>query len=239
MTLALLILLPIIAAVGVVFAPKQHAKLIALVGTLAPIAWFANIVVTVLAGEADKLAVRNATWFEPLGLTFSLGTDTVSLLLVALTLLLGPICVLASFTAIGERVKTYYSWLLVLQGSMTGVFLARDLVLFYVFFEFTLLPMFVLISLYGSTNRKYAAIKFFLFTFTGSILTLASMIYIAWRYAAAHAGHWSFTFESLQATARAMPLAEQTWVFLGFMAGFAVKVPLFPVHTWLPLAHTE
>ncbi len=241
MTLALLILMPLIAAIVVAAAPKQQAKNIALLGTLAPIAWFLSM----LSGYAwsgragDQFSVADVDWFAPLGIKLSLGADNVSMLLVALTLLLGPICVLASFTAISERVKTYYAWLLVLQAAMTGVFIARDLVLFYVFFEFTLVPMYILISLYGSTNRKAAATKFFLFTFTGSILTLAAMIFVAWKHAEAHAGVWSFAFADLEQTARALPLATQTWVFLGFMAGFAVKVPLFPVHTWLPLAHTE
>src|SRR5688572_22552923 len=236
MTLALLVILPIIAALAVMAAPKQHAKTIALVGTLVPIAWFGSVMMKFMAG--DSLATTTE-WFAPLGLTFSLNADSVSLLLVALTLLLGPICVVASYTAITERVKTYYAWLLILQGAMTGVFIAQDLILFYVFFEFTLVPMYILISLYGSTNRKAAATKFFLFTFTGSILTLAAMVFVAWKHASAHNGVWSFAFSDLEATARALPLATQTWVFLGFMAGFAVKVPLFPVHTWLPLAHTE
>jgi NADH-quinone oxidoreductase subunit M len=241
MTLGILILLPMLAALVVAFAPKQHAKTIALVGTLAPIASF----ISTLAGynwlgeSGDQFVFADFKWFEPLGITFSLGADNISMLLVALTLLLGPICVLASFTAITDRVRTYYAWLLALQGAMTGVFLARDMVLFYVFFEFTLVPMYVLISLYGSTNRKAAATKFFLYTFTGSILTLAAMIFVAWKYASAHSGVWSFALSDLAATARALPLETQTWVFLGFMAGFAVKVPLFPVHTWLPLAHTE
>ena len=127
------------------------------------------------------------------------------------------------------------------EGNMYGVFLARDVMLFYVFFEFTLVPLYVLINLFGSTNRKAAATKFFLFTFTGSVLTLAGIIYVAW-YNATHMspdGTWSFSFGQLQDAARAMPLASQMWVFWAFMAGFAVKVPLFPVHTWLPLAHTE
>lgn len=241
MTLGLLIVLPIIAALAIAAAPKHFAKTIALVGTLLPIGWFVSVLMNYkwLGMSGDQLAVTDIDWFAPLGLKFSLGADNVGMLLVALTLLLGPICVLASYTAITERVKTYYAWLLALQAAMTGVFLARDMVLFYVFFEFTLVPMYILISLYGSTNRKAAATKFFLFTFTGSILTLASMVFVAWKHAEAHNGVWSFGFDDLAATAQAMPLAMQTWVFLGFMAGFAVKVPLFPVHTWLPLAHTE
>src|SRR5205085_4934234 len=120
-------------------------------------------------------------WLPRVGMTFSLGADSVSMLLIGLTLLLGPICVAASTTAITQRVKTYYAWLLVLQAAMTGVFAARDLILFYICFEFTLIPMWVLIHLYGSTNRRKAATKFFLYTFTGSMIALAGIVYVVWH----------------------------------------------------------
>ncbi len=161
------------------------------------------------------------------------------MLLIGLTLLLGPICVIASTSAITERVKTYYAWLLVLQAAMTGVFAARDLILFYTCFEFTLVPMFVLISLYGSTNRKKAAIKFFLFTFTGSVIALAGFVFVAWKNSQIPEHAWTFDIATLSETARTLPPHTQAWVLLALMLGFAVKVPLFPVHTWLPLAHTE
>jgi NADH-quinone oxidoreductase subunit M len=121
---------------------------------------------------------------------------------------------------------------------MTGVFLARDLMLFYTFFEFTLVPLYILINLYGSTNRKAAATKFFLYTFTGSLMTLAGLVYVASVH---HSHHhvWTFAFNDLMQTARTMTFKEQAWVFWALLAGFAIKVPLFPVHTWLPLAHTE
>lgn len=244
MTLLVLILLPLIAGLLIAFMPKQNAKAIAVLGTLIPIGWFAYLLTEYhwgsSAGATDQLLFV-AEWFPSLGLRLELGADNVSMLLVALTLLLGPICVFASFTAITDRVKTYYSWLLILQAAMTGVFLARDVVLFYVFFEFTLVPLYVLINLFGSTNRKAAATKFFLYTFSGSVLTLAGIIYVAW-YNAQHfvPDHtWTFSFSDLQYAARRMPFANQVWVFWALMAGFAIKVPLFPVHTWLPLAHTE
>jgi NADH-quinone oxidoreductase subunit M len=147
--------------------------------------------------------------------------------------------VVASTTAITERVKTYYSWLLVLQAAMFGVFIARDLVLFYICFEFTLIPMFILISLYGSTNRKAASVKFFLYTFTGSMIALAGLVYVAWKYAVTHNGEWTFDQAQLQYAAGQLTATEQGWVLLALLAGFAVKVPIFPFHTWLPLAHTE
>lgn len=235
----LLLLLPLAGALLVAFMPEKSARQIATLVTLACCVPFLAMV-----GQFDwarsgvEQFTTTATWFEPLGLSFRLAADSISMLLIGLTVLLGPICVIASYTAVTERQKTYYAWLLVLQTAMTGVFLARDLILFYVFFEFTLVPMFVLISLYGSTNRKYAAVKFFLYTFTGSILTLAGLAYVALESARA-TGVWNFDFEALKTAARGMSAGQQAWVFAALMAGFAVKVPIFPVHTWLPLAHTE
>ena len=179
-------------------------------------------------------------WVESLGLNFSIGMDSVSLLLILLSVLLGPVVVLASKSAITKDQPMYYAWLMVLQAAMVGVFAAQDLLLFYICFEFTLLPMFVLIRKFGSTNRVAASIKFFLYTFTGSMMTLAGMVYIVWFVAQPEQlGHWTLDIATLTQYAHHMSLGEQTWVLLAMLAGFAVKVPLFPFHTWLPLAHTE
>ncbi len=247
MLLFTLILLPLVAALAVALLPARHAKSIALVGTLA------SVVVGLLAllrfqsdgiDAAGFQLAASIPWISDLGLTLSVGVDGVSLTLVLLTLLLGPICVLCSFTAITDRLRTYYAWLLVLQGAMVGVFAARDLILFYTCFEFTLVPMYVLISLYGSVNRKRAAIKFFLYTFTGSMIALAGLVYVAWFNSVLPtgtlgAGRWTFDIATLENAAASMTASQQGWVLLALMAGFAVKVPLFPLHTWLPLAHTE
>lgn len=240
MILFLGILAPLFAATVVVAAPPARARHVALAGTLAgaafaalALAWFD------WSRAADfQFSGDNFDWLPALGLRVAVGVDSVALLLIALTALLGPICVLASATAITERVKTYYAWLLVLQGAMTGVFASRDLILFYICFEFTLVPMWVLIHLYGSTNRAKAATKFFLYTFTGSMIALAGLVYVAWFHAAS-AGAWTFDIGVLAASARRMSATGQAWVFAALLAGFAVKVPLWPLHTWLPLAHTE
>jgi len=180
------------------------------------------------------------SWIESLGLKFSIGMDSVSFLLILLTVLLGPVVVAASKTAIVKDKRMYYAWLMVLQSAMVGVFAAQDLLLFYICFEFTLLPMFVLIRKYGSTNRVAASIKFFLYTFTGSMLTLAALVYVVWFVAQPDQfGSWTLDIKTLTAYAGNMSSAEQGWVLAGMLAGFAVKVPLFPFHTWLPLAHTE
>ncbi|MCA9276364.1 MAG: NADH-quinone oxidoreductase subunit M [Phycisphaerales bacterium] len=183
---------------------------------------------------------HSVSWVAGLGLEFSIGTDAVSFLLILLTVLLGPIVVLASKTAIKTDRKMYYAWLTVLQGAMVGVFAAQDLLLFYICFEFTLLPMFILIRKYGSTNRIAASTKFFLYTFTGSMMTLAGLVYVVWFVAQdGQLGRWTLDIAVLTHYAGNMSMTEQGWVLAAMLAGFAVKVPLFPVHTWLPLAHTE
>lgn len=161
------------------------------------------------------------------------GMDTISFWLVLLTVVLQPLAVWASFESIKDRPKEYYAWMLVLLAAMVGCFIARDLLLFYIFFELTLIPMFFIIGMWGGPDRRYAAGKFFLFTFTGSVFTLAAVVYL---------GIKAGSFEMVQVIAYAqqhLSDTERYWILLALLAGFAVKVPLFPVHTWLPLAHTE
>ncbi len=240
MWLALLMIVPLLGAVAVAVAPARQATVIAMFGTA--VTFLLSIVAAVMfpawtTGEIGFAAT--ATWLSGLGVEFGLGADSVSMLLVLLTTFLMPLCVYGSFTAVQTRLKEYYGWLLALEAAMIGVFVAQDIIFFYVCFEFTLVPMFFLIAIWGGTNRAKASIKFFIYTFTGSLLALAGILYVAWQYAAA-GGAWTFdiaeltTFASTQLTA-----GEQAWILLALMAGFAVKVPLFPVHTWLPLAHTE
>jgi len=189
------------------------------------------------------------SWMQNLGLKFTMGLDTIGLWLVVLTAVITPISILASFNYIKERQREFYGWMLALHAGMLGVFCAKDILVFYLFFEFTLIPMFFIIGIWGGQDRRKAAGKFFLFTFAGSVLTLVALIYLAYvynhgyiadghTYVSAH-GSWSFQLDELKAVGAALPLKIQSLVFLGLMAGFAVKVPLFPVHTWLPLAHTE
>ncbi len=240
MELFALILLPLLFALGVAFLPAAQSRMVALVGMLVTFALTIIIASRFDTGSAAKYQfAKSVEWLPDLGLNLSVGIDSISLLLVLLTGLLGPICILASWTSITERVKTFHVWMLVLQAAMLGVFCARDLILFYVCFEFTLVPMYILISLYGSTNRKRAAVKFFLYTFTGSVIALAGLVYIANHHAGLPGRNWTFDINTLATTARGMSTSEQGWILLALMAGFAVKVPLFPLHTWLPLAHTE
>ncbi|MBS0196281.1 MAG: NADH-quinone oxidoreductase subunit M [Planctomycetes bacterium] len=256
MMLFSLILAPLASAFLVALGPAAMARRTALAGTA--VTFFAACAALYLFNWSAPgyQFEQSLPWLQQVGINLSVGVDSVAMMLIALTALLGPICVQSSKTAITDRVKTYYSWLLVLQAAMTGVFASRDLILFYICFEFTLAPMFVLISLYGSTNRRKAAIKFFLYTFTGSVIALAGFVYVAWfssrltpgivnaadpslLHEFPQLGKWTFDLATLEQAARLMSPAKQGWVLLALLAGFAVKVPLFPVHTWLPLAHTE
>ncbi len=180
-------------------------------------------------GELEFIGAR----FTALNGSFHLGMDAISLWLVLLTVGLSPLAIASSFESIRERQKEYYAWMLALMVAMLGVFIARDVLLFYVFFELTLIPMFFIIGIWGGPERRYAAAKFFLFTFAGSVFTLAAAIYLGVR-----AG--TFDLKPVVQFAQAnLSDRERLWIMLGLLAGFAVKVPLFPVHTWLPLAHTE
>ncbi|HLL88582.1 MAG TPA: NADH-quinone oxidoreductase subunit M [Tepidisphaeraceae bacterium] len=170
---------------------------------------------------------------DTIGFGFDLGIDSIAAWLVLLTVVLMPLAVVASLGAIKDRQTEYYAWMLALLVAMLGVFVSRDVLLFYVFFELTLIPMFFIIGIWGGPDRRYAAGKFFLFTFAGSVFTLAAAIYL---------GLAAKSFDIATVVAYAQTQLSETarwWVLLGFLAGFAVKVPLFPVHTWLPLAHTE
>ncbi len=174
----------------------------------------------------------NVPWVPALDLHFGVGVDAISMWLVLLSTFLMPIVVLASYSAVQEKTREYYFWLTILLAAMIGVFLATDVLFFYICFEFTLIPLYFLISVYGSTGRMRAARYFFLYTFAGSMLTFAGILYVV-----AKAG--SFQISELYPVAASMTYGEQAMVLLALLAGFAVKVPLFPVHTWLPLAHTE
>ncbi|MBL4808835.1 MAG: NADH-quinone oxidoreductase subunit M [Phycisphaerales bacterium] len=235
----LLIAVPLIGALMVAFGTEDRAygsSLRTMLVTLIPGAmmlWQFDF-----SMGAVHQGAASVNWIPDLGIKLSIGTDAISLLLIILTVLLGPIVIAASKTAIKDDRRKYYAWLLILQAAMVGVFAARDLMLFYICFEFTLLPMFILIRCYGSTNRVAASTKFFLYTFTGSMMTLAGLIYVVY-FVAQQTGTWTLDIATLTAIAPRMPIEHQAWVLLAMLAGFAVKVPLFPFHTWLPLAHTE
>ncbi len=247
--LPLLVLIPLVGGLALSLLPNQVVPAMAFVWTVVTLA--VSVVVACLAyqpidgnpavtflSSGDLFFESFIPWVDGFGLSFSFGLDAISLWLVLLTTALMPLVMLGSFSAIKHRVKEYYTWLLLLEAAMIGTFVATDLIFFYICFEFTLVPLFFLIGIFGSTQRLKAAKVFFLYTFTGSMLTFAGVLYVAW-FNASQTGLWSFEIAQLARAAQAMSLEQQTWVLLALLAGFAVKVPLFPVHTWLPLAHTE
>jgi len=175
-------------------------------------------------------------WIASPNIHFAISVNGVSLWLVLLTTLLTPICVLISWRSIRNRAKEYYAFLLLLEFGLVGVFLAQDLFLFYVFWEISLVPMYFLIGIWGHERRIYAAVKFFLFTTAGSVLMLAAIIYL---YNQAHTFNYQTILTQLEAGELRLSGREQMLLFLAFFAAFAIKVPLFPLHTWLPDAHVE
>src|SRR5712691_3143909 len=181
---------------------------------------------------------ESGDWIPSIGAKYHLGIDGISLLLVMLTTFLGMIAILSSWSAIHQRTKEYYILLLLLQTGMIGVFVSLDFFLFYVFWEVMLVPMYFLIGVWGSDRRLYAAIKFFLYTLAGSVLMLLAILGIYFKYHEM-SGVYTFDILTLLAATPSFPLALQQWLFWGLFFAFAMKVPMFPFHTWLPDAHTE
>ncbi|HYG98164.1 MAG TPA: NADH-quinone oxidoreductase subunit M [Terriglobales bacterium] len=177
-------------------------------------------------------------WIPTIGAGYYIGIDGISFLLIMLTTLLGFISILSSWNAIQDRVKEYYAWFLLLQTGMLGVFMALDLFLFFVFWEAMLVPMYLLIGIWGGPRKLYAAIKFFLYTLAGSVLMLLGILFL---YFHNHnvTGVYTFSLDALYKTAPQVPAQYAFWLFLAFFLGFAIKVPMFPFHTWLPDAHVE
>jgi NADH-quinone oxidoreductase subunit M len=175
-------------------------------------------------------------WIADWGVYYRIGLDGYNVLLVLLTAFLGPLVVAGAFSAIDKDIKLFYAMVFLIQFAMLGTFVAQDLLLFYIFWEAMLIPMFLIIGIWGGERRIYATLKFVLYTAFGSILMLAALIYLVWtQYTAT--GNLSFAFEDLFGTP--MGLAEQSWLLAAFALSFAIKVPMVPLHTWLPDAHVE
>jgi NADH-quinone oxidoreductase subunit M len=198
---------------------------------LALVAWLVANFDRARAGVAQF--VVNVPWVAQAGIRYHMGADGISLVMLVLSTLLGLIAVVASWK-VTDRAPTYFAMLLLLQVGMNGVFLALDFVLFYVFWELVLVPMFFLIGMWGGTRREYASIKFFLYTLAGSVFMLVGIIalYLA-------TGTFDITALAAKGAAGVLGIGFQNWVFLAFFLGFAVKVPIWPLHTWLPDAHVE
>lgn len=232
--LSLLIALPALGALVVAFLDEDNLASIRQTALLATLVTFAASLVALTrfqTGTAGFQLQEVAEWIPQWGIGYRLGIDGVSLLLVLLTTFVMPLVVLAGWNQ-QRRVKGFFASLLITQAALLGVFLALDLILFYVFFEVMLVPMYALIGIWGSGNRRYAAIKFFLYTLVGGLLMLVGIVYLYFA-----AGATSFDYDVIRQVD--LSSTEQTWLFLAFFAAFAIKVPMFPLHTWLPDAHTE
>ena len=184
----------------------------------------------------DWQFVERHEWIPSIGAEYLVGVDGFSSLLILLATLMGLIAILSSWTAITTRVKEYYIFLLVLQTGMIGAFVSLDFLLFFLFWEVMLVPMYFLIGIWGSDNRLYSAIKFFLFTLVGSVVLLLGILAVYFYH---HEVTGIYSFDITRFHQLNMPFDLQWWVFLAFFLGFAVKVPMFPFHTWLPDAHTD
>ena len=252
MLLSLMVFVPLLGMIVVLLLPRESEELtkrVTLGFTLIPLLIAVYLFISYdrsIIGE-KQFVDGPVDWIAAFNIKYYVGLDGLSVTLLLLTALLGPICVLASWRNIEKGIKAYMALFLLLETGMLGFFAALDLFLFFVFFELTLLPMYFLIGVWGGPRREYAAIKFFLYTLFGSVLMLVAMIAVYLNSNILNGAVDGLrTFNILELIDRASTpghaLADsgfQMWVFLGFFIGFAVKVPIFPFHTWLPDAHVE
>ncbi|HEX4986444.1 MAG TPA: NADH-quinone oxidoreductase subunit M [Burkholderiales bacterium] len=233
--LSTVIWLPIVAGILVLFTGSDRnaatARWIALAGAVAGFLVALPLYAGFDASAHGMQFIELTPWIESYRINYYLGIDGISLLLILMNSFTTVLVVIAGWRVIETRVAQYMAALLILSGMMNGVFCAQDAALFYVFFEATLIPMFIVIGVWGGPNRVYAALKFFLYTLLGSLLTLVALIYL---YVASGG-----SFALAEYYALPLPVGVQVLLFIAFFAAFAVKVPMFPVHTWLPDAHVE
>jgi len=234
-----LVLLPLVGGVVVLLTGRGREQLartiglaISLLTFVATIGLWARFDATV----ANYQFVERYTWLPEFGISYHVGVDGISLLLIVLTAFLTPLALLCSWESIEQRVREFVFFMLVLEAAIIGVFISLDLFLFYLFWDAMLIPMYFLIGIWGYDRRIYASIKFLLYTMAGSVLMLLAIIWIAYQHQAV-TGVPSFDLADL--VALDVPAAAQTWLFLAFALAFAIKVPLFPFHTWLPDAHVQ
>ena len=239
--LSFIIFIPVVGIVPLFLIPRENRN---------AVRWWGNIVMfldflaslplvfwfTREAPNEQFKFIEQHNWIPSIGAQYFLGIDGISFLLIMLTTVLGFLAVLSSWTSIQERVKEYYAMFLLLQAGMLGVFCSLDFFLFYVFWEVMLVPMYFIIGVWGGPRKLYAAIKFFLYTLAGSVLMLLGILALYFHY---HTDTGIYTFNVLALMKHSWPLNLQYWVFWAFMIGFAIKVPMFPFHTWLPDAHVE
>jgi NADH-quinone oxidoreductase subunit M len=240
--LSIILLTPLVGALLALFVPREYENFHRLWGNLWGVAGVAVALPLISWFQPDSPQryqfVESVDWIPSIGAKYTLGIDGISFLLIILTVILGAISILSAWNAIQPRKKEFYILFLILQTGMIGVFMSLDFFLFYVFWELTLVPMYFLIGIWGSERRLYAAIKFFLYTLAGSVLMLLAILGM---YFKVHemTGTYTFDIQTLLASTQLFSPVLQKWLFWGLFFAFAIKVPMFPFHTWLPDAHTE
>ncbi|MEW5976983.1 MAG: NADH-quinone oxidoreductase subunit M [Acidobacteriota bacterium] len=243
--LSLITFLPLVGGVLILFAAKANFRLIrslalgvSVLTFLLSLQLYFDFDQTSAAYQFEELA----PWIPSFGVKYHIGIDGISLFLVLLTTLMTPIALLSSWNSIAERVKEYHFFMLMLETGMIGVFIALDLFLFYAFWEVTLIPMYFIVGVWGGKQRIYAAVKFFLYTMTGSVLMLVAILALCLIHGQSF-GETTFDLPTIIASLKSgtftLNFHQQYWLFLAFFVAFAIKVPLFPLHTWLPDAHVE
>ncbi|MDM7915000.1 MAG: NADH-quinone oxidoreductase subunit M, partial [Candidatus Eisenbacteria bacterium] len=236
--LSLILGLPLAGSILLLFLPKDRPEASRLFALGISLATFVASL-PLLAGFEKNAAmqfVENIPWITAFGIHYHLGVDGISLFLVLLTTFLTPVVVLSSWRDVRERVRAFHSMILLLEVGMLGAFVALDLFLFYIFWELMLIPMYVLIGVWGGPRRIYAAVKFVLYTIVGSLLMLVGILALYFL----HRGQTGVgTFDLIALRETALPPGTQAWLFGAFALAFAIKVPIWPLHTWLPDAHTE
>jgi len=251
--LSIILFTPLLGAIVLLFVPKESKNAIRWIANIFALGGFLISIPLVPMFWAQRFDISHAfkfiegapnTWIPTIGAGYYLGIDGISFLLIMLTTMLGWISILSSWTAIENRVKEYYIWFLVLQTGMLGVFMALDFFLFFVFWEAMLVPMYLLIGIWGGPRKLYAAIKFFLYTLAGSVLMLLGILFLYFNHHSV-TGMYTFAIPELYKTAPQIFFNPQygstyaTLLFFCFFVAFAIKVPMFPFHTWLPDAHVE
>ena len=237
--LSVLIALPMIGAALLLFFPRgadDAIRKFTLLVTIAEFLLSLAVVARFDVATAGMQLVERAPWIPQYGISYIVGVDGISLWILMLTTFIMPITILSTWSAVTRNVKEFMVFMLVLETAMVGVFLATDLFLFYIFWELVLIPMYFLIGVWGGERRIYAAIKFFLYTFAGSVLMLVAIIALYFHH---HAVTGVYTMDLMKLYELTIPVKLQLWLFAAFFLAFAFKVPMFPFHTWLPDAHVE
>jgi NADH-quinone oxidoreductase subunit M len=237
--LTIITFFPLLGVLVLLFTGKTKPNAIKAIAILVSLLNFVISLYLYFNFSSDTSAMQfsvKKVWIESLGISYHLGIDGISLFLILLTTFLTPLAILSSWSAITEKVKGYYISMLLLETGMIGVFVSLDLFLFYVFWEAMLLPMYFLIGIWGGPRKIYATIKFVLFTMTGSLLMLVAILVL---YFMNHSYTGAYSFDLLEINKLPIPLGAQFWLFSAFALAFAIKVPMFPFHTWLPDAHVE